>query len=417
MAIKLLHFADAHIDMSNYGRRNPQSGLPYRVEDYLAALDFIVDTAIERKVDLVIFAGDAYKDRTPAPTFQREWGKRIMRLSAAAIPSLLLVGNHDNSPALGRASTLQEFDTLDIPHIRVIDEPSFLSSEDLGGIGAQVIGLPWIARSQMLTAALNRVDLQQEEAQVNFEKALSDLIEVYIKNADPELPLILTAHGSVMGAKYGRERSVMLGGDFVIARSLVCDPRLDYVALGHIHKPQSLNDSAHPPVIYPGSIEKIDFGEIEDTKYCIFAEVDRGITNVEWIELPGRKFIDRKVSIDESTLNPTQVIISHLPSEDEMREAVMRLIIEYPEGFETQIDQSAIDLATQSCFDFRLVKRTRLEARIRLSPDNQMASMLPIELLEIYLKSKQVESEEKEALLAMAKAILSVDINEVNDGE
>ena len=47
-----------------------------RVMDFLKSLDTIVDTAIAEKVDLVIFAGDAYKDRNPAPTFQREWGRR-----------------------------------------------------------------------------------------------------------------------------------------------------------------------------------------------------------------------------------------------------------------------------------------------------------------------------------------------------
>jgi hypothetical protein len=55
--MKLLHFADAHIDMANYGRHDPVSGLPLRVLDFLKSLDTIVDTAIERKVDLVIFAG------------------------------------------------------------------------------------------------------------------------------------------------------------------------------------------------------------------------------------------------------------------------------------------------------------------------------------------------------------------------
>jgi len=105
--IKLLHFADAHIDMVSHGRRDPQSGLPLRVLDFLKALDTIVDTAIAEKVDVVIFAGDAYRDRTPAPTYQREWGKRIMRLSQAGIPTVLLVGNHDLSPAVGRASALQ----------------------------------------------------------------------------------------------------------------------------------------------------------------------------------------------------------------------------------------------------------------------------------------------------------------------
>ena len=113
--LTILHFADAHIDMANYGRHDPQSGLPMRVIDFLKSLDTIVDAAIEEQVDLVLFAGDAYKDRNPAPTFQREWEKRMMRLSRAGVPTLLLVGNHDLSPALGRAHALEEFNTLRSP--------------------------------------------------------------------------------------------------------------------------------------------------------------------------------------------------------------------------------------------------------------------------------------------------------------
>ena len=100
--LHVLHFADAHIDIANYGRLDPQTALPVRVMDFLHALDQIINTAVDENVDLVIFAGDAYKDRNPQPTFQREWGKRIMRLSQAGIPTLLLVGNHDVSPASGR---------------------------------------------------------------------------------------------------------------------------------------------------------------------------------------------------------------------------------------------------------------------------------------------------------------------------
>ena len=118
--IKILHFADAHIDIATHGKHDPETGLPVRVLDFLKALDTIVDTAIAEKVDLAIFAGDAYKDRTPSPTFQREWGRRMMRLPNAGIPTLLLVGNHDISPASGRAHTLQEFDTLQVPKVRVL---------------------------------------------------------------------------------------------------------------------------------------------------------------------------------------------------------------------------------------------------------------------------------------------------------
>ena len=131
--MKLLHFADAHIDMANYGRHDPETGLPLRVLDFLKSLDAIVDAAISEKVDMVIFAGDAYKDRSPAPTFQREWGRRIMRLSQAKIPTLLLIGNHDISPSIGRAHALQEFKTLQVPFVKVLDKPCFLKSDELWG--------------------------------------------------------------------------------------------------------------------------------------------------------------------------------------------------------------------------------------------------------------------------------------------
>ncbi|MGB4869401.1 MAG: metallophosphoesterase, partial [Candidatus Promineifilaceae bacterium] len=85
-SLRVLHFADAHIDIANYGRHDSETALPIRVMDFLAALDQIVETAVSEPVDLVIFAGDAYKDRNPQPTFQREWGKRMMRLSQAGIP-------------------------------------------------------------------------------------------------------------------------------------------------------------------------------------------------------------------------------------------------------------------------------------------------------------------------------------------
>jgi len=148
--ITILHFADAHIDMANYGRHDAQSGLPMRVMDFLKSLDTIVDAAIAEKVDLVIFAGDAYKDRSPAPTFQREWGRRIMRLSRANIPTLLLVGNHDLAPALGRAHAMESFDTLDVPRVRVVDKPALLTPKDLWGLPLHVIALPWISRAGIM---------------------------------------------------------------------------------------------------------------------------------------------------------------------------------------------------------------------------------------------------------------------------
>ncbi len=138
-----------------------------------------------------------------------------------------------------------------------------------------------------------------EDVFTNIEERLTELVNMWLEKADPVLPVILTAHASVQGAKYGSERTVMLGADLVLPGSLVRDSRLDYVALGHIHKPQDLNENAHPPVIYPGSIERVDFGEADDDKFFVIADVTRGKSRVQWRKLENiRPFIDRHVTLE-----------------------------------------------------------------------------------------------------------------------
>lgn len=387
--MKLLHFADAHIDMANYGRHDPQTGLPLRVLDFLKSLDTIVDAAIAENVDMVLFAGDAYKDRSPAPTFQREWGRRIIRLSQAGIPTFLLVGNHDMSPAAGRAHAVQEFDTLQIPHVRVLQKPGFLGAEELG-LPVQIIAIPYISRSGLM-AALEVSGVDRNEVYSEIEKRLTDLIMEWLENADPDLPVILTAHASVQGASYGSERTVMLGADFVLPASLVKDSRLDYVALGHIHKPQDLNDGHHPPVIYPGSIERVDFGEARDEKFYIVAEVKKGQTRVEWRKLDGvRPFVDCRVVLEDGE-NVTETLKSALPKLKRMEGAIVRLTVEYPREWDTLIDDAALRKHTEGCFEFHLVKRPQVEARIRLPADQTISSLSPLDLLEQYWRASHIE--------------------------
>lgn len=407
--MKLLHFADAHIDMANYGRHDPKTGLPLRVLDFLKSLDTIIDAAISERVDLVIFAGDAYKDRSPAPTFQREWGKRIIRLSQAKIPTLLLVGNHDLSPAMGRAHAIQEFDTLQVPYVRVLQKPEFLTSDDLWGLPIQVIAMPWVARSGLM-ASIDASAVDVRELFARIEDRISGLIEDWIKEADASLPLILTAHASVEGAVFGAERMVMLGSDLVLPTSLVKDRRLDYVAMGHIHKPQNLNEGNHPPVIYPGSIERVDFGEAKDDKFFIIAEVTRGDAQVQWKKIDGtRLFIERRAVL-HSTENVTDELLRTLPTPDKMTEAIVKLTVEYPRELDVLIDESALRKYTECCFEFHLVKRPKSEARVRIPEGQTVSSLSPLELLTQYFEAAKVKDAVE--LQQLAREIIADDLLE-----
>lgn len=409
--VKILHFADAHIDMANYGRHDPETGLPMRVMDFLRSLDEIVQAAVDEQVDLVIFAGDAYKDRSPAPTYQREWGKRIMRLSHAGILTLLLTGNHDISPSTGRAHAIQEFDTLEVPHVRVLNKPQFLTSAELEDLPVQIIALPWISRSGFMTSQkLSGAD--PEDIYEKLGERVSEMLKDWLTGADPALPTILTAHASVEGAQYGNERMVMLGTDLVLPPGLVKDPRLDYVALGHIHKAQNLNENAHPPVIYPGSIERVDFGEVKDKKYFVLADITKGDTRVTWRELKHiRPFIDISVKLDsDEAVN--RKLQDALPSKAKLEGAIVRMVIQYRQELEPLIDEASLWAKAEKAFEFHLVKRPIREARARI-PNGQAASSLSVmELLDIYWKasSKDMPAEKRESLNQLAKTIIE-DLN------
>jgi exonuclease SbcD len=402
--IRVLHFADAHIDIANYGRHDPETALPLRVVDFLKALDQIVDTAVSESVDLVIFAGDAYKDRNPQPTFQREWGRRMMKLSQAGIPTVLLVGNHDVSPASGRAHTLQEFSTLGVPHLHAADRIYRFGPDELG-LPVQLITVPWVSRSRLMTRE-ETSGRSLQEVLTMMEERVSAMVAELVETADPDLPLILTAHASVQGAAYGSERSVMLGHELVLGGRVVNDKRLDYVALGHIHKHQCLTPKgSQPPVVYPGSIERIDFGEAGERKGFVLAQVCKGHAKWEFVPLNTRRFVDVKAHTPDADTFMEDVLCQ-LPRPEEIADAICRLQLTYPRDWEPLLDEKAIAERFEDAFSLQIQKHRLVEKRARLG-DAAVETLTPEELLQIYWRTIELEEEEATAMQALAQEVLA----------
>jgi len=159
-------------------------------------------------------------------------------------------------------------------------------------------------------------------------------------------------------------------------------------------------------VVYPGSIERVDFGEVEDDKFFVVAKVRRGHTEVEWRQLTGvRPFIDRFVRLINQE-EVTETILSKLPSQPELEGAILRLVLDYPRDWEKLIDEAALRQYTAGTFELHLVKRPQIEARIRLPEDRAVGSLSPLELLEVYWNESHVPAEEQEALKKLAEEII-----------
>ncbi len=309
--IKVLHFADVHIGMENYGRTNPQTGLSTRVTDFLYRLDDMIAYAQERDVDVAIFAGDAFKNRNPNPTLQREFAWRIQDL-ASLCPVVLLVGNHDLPINVKKASSIEIYETLQVPNIIVGHHFDLHQIETKSG-PIQVATAPYPIRARLMEDEIeNSVRLTVDDLDALLQERVELIIRDLAKQADQsDAPRILTGHFSVLGAMRGSEKQVMLGRDVAISLGNLATSEWDYIAMGHIHKHQNMTAGRDgmPPVVYSGSLERIDFGEEGDEKGFVWAEVERGSVNWKSVPVRARPFVTLRADVRHAG-NPMNVILN-----------------------------------------------------------------------------------------------------------
>jgi exonuclease SbcD len=402
--IRVLHFADAHIGMENYGRTDAETGLNTRVRDYLRRMDDIVAYAREHEVDLVIFAGDAFKTRSPNPTFQREFAHRIRDLSLLA-PTVLLVGNHDLPPNALKASSIEIYDTLAVPNVWVAYDYTGQVIETRRG-PVYVAAAPYPIRARLLQNVAGRTIAETDDL---LAAQMTRIIEALAEEADQhgDMPRLLTGHFTASGAVVGSERAIMLGRDIAVQLSALADDRWDYVALGHIHKHQNLTHGRidAPPVVYSGSIERIDFGEEGDPKGFCWVELARDDTRWSFVELDVRPFVTLRADLRQS-LNPTQETVA-LIGKYNLREAVVRVLLDFTPESHARFTESAVREALRAAgaFTVAAVKKTiEQPARARLGTNPEGLDHL--QLLEHYLLSREVPPARREELLDAVRDLL-----------
>jgi len=400
-AIRVLHFADVHIGMENYGRLDPATGTSTRVRDFLTRLDEVIDYALEHQADLAVFAGDAFKHRDPEPTQQREFAQRIKRL-ADAMPTLLLVGNHDMPAVAAKASSVDIFRALEVPGVIVGYKPEAQIVATRRG-PVYLAWMPYPMRNRLLTR-----EEHQGKSIEELEVALRQQVSVVLRNlaeeaAGHDMPRLLAGHLSVAEARLGSERTVMLGKDVAVLRSALAEPVWDYIALGHIHQHQDLNPGGRPPVVYSGSLERIDFGEEGEAKGFCWVELERGRANWKFVPVKARPFLT--IHLDaRGAEDPTAAALEALRGA-EVEGAVVRVQIRLTHDQQAGLREREIGAALEAAANVTVSREVEVEARARLG-DLAPESLTPLQLVERYFQSRGETPERVQALLAKAEELL-----------
>lgn len=410
--IKVLHLSDIHMGSGfSHGRINPETGLNTRLEDFIKTLSLCIDRAINEPVDLVLFGGDAFPDATPPPYVHEAFAAQFRRLADADIPTILLVGNHDQHSQGNGGASLCIYRTLAVPGFIVGDTlKTHKISTQNGEI--QVITLPWLTRSSLLTRPETE-GLSLEEINYLLIEKLKPALEGEIRNLDPNLPTILLGHLMVDRATLGAERLLAVGKGFTVPISLLSRREFEYVALGHVHKHQNLNRENNPPIIYPGSIERVDFSEEKEEKGFVLIEVEKCHVNWTFNTLDVRSFCT--IEIDVSNREDPEAFILNIIAKKEIQDAVVRLIYKIRSEQLDLVNTSTLQKALSSAHSYTIRPELVSQlARPRLPELGVGNSLDPIEALKTYLNNREDLKDIEFDLLEAAQNLLEGDND---DGE
>ncbi|MDO5700713.1 MAG: exonuclease subunit SbcD [Bowdeniella nasicola] len=272
--MRILHTADWHL-----GRTLHQADLS---EDHREVLDFLVDLVAEREIDCVLVSGDVYDRALPSVRAVRQLHDVLSRLTEHA-DVILTAGNHDSATRLGFLEGL----TSERLHLRTHPhsgrDPIHLIS---GANEVWVFALPYLDVDEARRAFPDADgQLPERSHEAVLRAALADLAPQIrtVREHHPQAAIVIAAHAFVAGGSPAdSERDIRVGGVDRVPVDVFTEVEPDYVALGHLHRPQQVT----PTVRYSGSPLAFSFSEVNDTKSVTLLEFTGREVTFETIETP-----------------------------------------------------------------------------------------------------------------------------------
>jgi len=259
--VKLLHTSDWHVGRRIRGRS--------RADEQQAVLSELSGVAAEESVDLTVVAGDLFDVSAPSSEDERLVYRALLDLADVA-PVAIVAGNHDGASRLDAIRPLLELGRISVstsPHRP--EDGGVVHFEELG---VKLAFLPFVSQRSIVKAT-EIMNLDPDQHHQGYEARIRQVIEALTSEMTIDTVNVLVGHLTVYGALAGGgERDSHIFGYAIPPQAF--PGRLSYVALGHLHRQQSI--AAAGQVWYSGSPLQLDFGERGETKGVLVVEAEPG---------------------------------------------------------------------------------------------------------------------------------------------
>lgn len=365
--MRILHTSDWHLGQYFLGHS--------RQTEHEKLIAWLVEQTKVHCVDAVLIAGDIFDTGAP-PSYARElYNRLILAMRDAGVGLTVLAGNHDSVAMLQESRELLALlGTFVIPSVQDDPNEQVQVMKTRGGEpGAIVCAIPFIRPRDVLTSIAGQSAREKQaslaEAIQAHYHALHELAERKREALGLRLPIVATGHLTTVGASASESvREIYVGT--LEAFPTPAFPAADYIALGHIHRPQKVGGLEH--IRYSGSPIALSFDEARQQKEMLLVDVSvNGLDAVTPIEVPC-----------------FQPLLSVRGSLGELAAAIRAAAAEVTDG-------TTVWLEIVVCADDYL---SDLHARIQ-----QMTEALPVEVLRI----RRERPAQQNALQAQAKETLN----------
>lgn len=267
--MRILHTSDWHLGQHFIGKT--------RLAEHQAFLDWLLLQVREQQADAVVVAGDIFDTGTP-PSYARElYHLFVSRIHDTGATLVVLGGNHDSVATLGESRVvLRKLGTEVVPAAGGTDDEQVLVLNDRQGRpGAILCAIPFIrARDVILSEAGQSAEDKRRSLEQAIRGHYHDLYNKAVARREGlglPLPIVATGHLTTVGASTSESvREIYVGT--LEAFPTDAFPPADYIALGHIHRPQRVGGREH--IRYCGSPLPLSFDEVQQGKEVLLVELD-----------------------------------------------------------------------------------------------------------------------------------------------